>query len=151
MFHLSSPIRARGFNLDLKIIMRELKEIILHCTATKEGQDYSVEQVRRWHLDRGFNDIGYHFLIRLDGTVEAGRPLETVGAHCKGHNANSIGIAYVGGVGKNGSPKDTRTLPQREAMRRLVYDLKQHFEGIEVHCHNEYSTKACPCFSVSEL
>lgn len=131
--------------------MRELKEIILHCTATKEGQDYSVEQVRRWHLDRGFNDIGYHFLIRLDGTVEAGRPLETVGAHCKGHNANSIGIAYVGGVGKNGSPKDTRTLPQREAMRRLVYDLKQHFEGIEVHCHNEYSTKACPCFSVSEL
>ena len=131
--------------------MRELKEIILHCTATKEGQDYSAEQVRKWHLDRGFNDIGYHFLIRLDGTVEAGRPLETVGAHCKGHNANSIGIAYVGGVGKNGSPKDTRTLPQREAMRRLVYDLKQHFEGIEVHCHNEYSTKSCPCFSVSEL
>ena len=131
--------------------MRELKEIILHCTATREGQDYSVEQVRRWHLDRGFNDIGYHFLIRMDGTVEAGRPLETVGAHCKGHNANSIGIAYVGGVGKNGSPKDTRTLPQKEAMRRLVYDLKQHFPRLEVHCHNEYSTKSCPCFSVSEL
>ena len=98
--------------------MRELKEIILHCTATKEGQDYPVEQVRKWHLDRGFNDIGYHFLIRLDGTVEAGRPIETVGAHCKGHNANSIGIAYVGGLDKNGRPKDTRTLPQKEAMRR---------------------------------
>lgn len=131
--------------------MRELKEIILHCTATKEGQDYSVEQVRRWHLDRGFNDIGYHFLIRLDGTVEAGRPLETVGAHCKGHNANSIGIAYVGGLDKNGRPKDTRTLPQKEAMRRLVYDLKQYFPRLEVHAHNEYSTKSCPCFSVSEL
>lgn len=131
--------------------MRELKEIILHCTATKEGQDYSVEQVRKWHLDRGFNDIGYHFLIRLDGTVEAGRPLETVGAHCKGHNANSIGIAYVGGLDKNGRPKDTRTLPQKEAMRRLVYDLKQYFPRLEVHGHNEYSTKACPCFSVSEL
>ena len=131
--------------------MRELKEIILHCTATKEGQDYSVEQVRKWHLDRGFNDIGYHFLIRLDGTVEAGRPLETVGAHCTGHNANSIGIAYVGGLDKNGRPKDTRTLPQREAMRRLVYDLKQYFPRLEVHGHNEYSTKACPCFPVSEL
>lgn len=144
-------MRARGFNLDLKIIMRELKEIILHCTATKEGHDYSVEQVRKWHLDRGFNDIGYHFLIRLDGTVEAGRPLETVGAHCKGHNANSIGIAYVGGLDKNGRPKDTRTLPQKEAMRRLVHDLKQYFPRLEVHCHNEYSTKACPCFSVLEL
>lgn len=131
--------------------MRELKEIILHCTATKEGHDYSVEQVRKWHLDRGFNDIGYHFLIRLDGTVEAGRPLETVGAHCKGHNANSIGIAYVGGLDKNGRPKDTRTLPQKEAMRRLVHDLKQYFPRLEVHCHNEYSTKSCPCFSVSEL
>lgn len=131
--------------------MRELKEIILHCTATNEGHDYSVEQVRKWHLDRGFNDIGYHFLIRLDGTVEAGRPLETVGAHCKGHNANSIGIAYVGGLDKNGRPKDTRTLPQKEAMRRLVHDLKQYFPRLEVHCHNEYSTKACPCFSVSEL
>lgn len=131
--------------------MRELKEIILHCTATKEGQDYPVEQVRKWHLDRGFNDIGYHFLIRLDGTVEAGRPLETVGAHCQGHNANSIGIAYVGGLDKNGRPKDTRTLPQKEAMRRLVYDLKQYFPRLEVHCHNEYSTKACPCFSVLEL
>ena len=151
MFTLCSPWRARGFNFITKIIMRELKEIILHCTATKEGQDYSVEQVRKWHLDRGFNDIGYHFLIRLDGTVEAGRPLETVGAHCKGHNANSIGIAYVGGVGKNGSPKDTRTLPQREAMRRLVDDLKQYFPRLEVHCHNEYSTKSCPCFSVLEL
>lgn len=151
MFHLSSSMRARGFNLYLKIIMRELKEIILHCTATKEGHDYSVEQVRKWHLDRGFNDIGYHFLIRLDGTVEAGRPLETVGAHCKGHNANSIGIAYVGGLDKNGRPKDTRTLPQKEAMRRLVHDLKQYFPRLEVHCHNEYSTKACPCFSVLEL
>lgn len=151
MFTLCPPCRARGFNLILDKIMRELKEIILHCTATKEGQDYSVEQVRRWHLDRGFNDIGYHFLIRLDGTVEAGRPLETVGAHCKGHNANSIGIAYVGGLDKNGRPKDTRTLPQKESMRRLVYDLKQYFPRLVVHCHNEYSTKSCPCFSVSEL
>lgn len=151
MFHLSSSMRAGGFNLILDKIMRELKEIILHCTATKEGHDYSVEQVRKWHLDRGFNDIGYHFLIRLDGTVEAGRPLETVGAHCKGHNANSIGIAYVGGLDKNGRPKDTRTLPQKEAMRRLVHDLKQCFPRLEVHCHNEYSTKSCPCFSVSEL
>ena len=151
MFHLSSSMGARGFNFITKIIMRELKEIILHCTATKEGQDYSVEQVRKWHLDRGFNDIGYHFVIRLDGTVEAGRPLETVGAHCKGHNANSIGIAYVGGLDKNGRPKDTRTLPQKESMRRLVDLLKRYFPRIEVHCHNEYTNKACPCFSVSEL
>lgn len=151
MFRPLLSMEGKGFNNILKIIMRELKEIILHCTATKEGQDYSVEQVRRWHLDRGFNDIGYHFLIRLDGTVEAGRPLETVGAHCKGHNANSIGIAYVGGLDKNGRPKDTRTLPQKESMRRLVYDLKQYFPRLVVHCHNEYSTKSCPCFSVSEL
>jgi N-acetylmuramoyl-L-alanine amidase len=84
--------------------MRRLTEIIVHCTATREGKNYTVEDIRRWHKERGFSDIGYHFVIYLDGSVHEGRPIEKVGAHCSGHNATTIGIAYVGGLDKDGKP-----------------------------------------------
>ena len=130
---------------------RRIDKVILHCLATPEGRDYSVAQVREWHVkDRGFSDIGYHYLIHIDGTVEEGRPLDMIGAHCTGQNAHSIGVVYAGGVDKDGIPKDTRTPAQRNAMRSLVDYLKRKY-GASVHCHNEFANKACPSFKISEL
>ena len=130
---------------------RRIDKVILHCLATPEGNDYSVAQVREWHVkDRGFADIGYHYLIHIDGTVEEGRPLDMIGAHCTGQNAHSIGVVYAGGVDKDDKPKDTRTPAQRNAMRSLVDYLKRKY-GASVHCHNEFANKACPSFKINEL
>lgn len=139
--------------------MRRVDEIIVHCTATKEGQDCTVEQVRLWHTmpepqGRGWSDIGYHFLIYLDGTVMAGRPLERAGAHCTGRNLNSIGVCYVGGLAKDGkTPKDTRTPQQKDALLDLLFVLMQNY-GVKlenVRCHNEFAAKACPSFTKEQL
>ena len=90
--------------------MRKIDKIIIHCTATPEGRHHDVEDVRRWHLARGFNDIGYHYLIHLDGFIDLGRPITKTGAHCAYQNTGSIGLAYVGGMTKDMKPpKDTRT------------------------------------------
>lgn len=129
--------------------MRNINKIIIHCTATPEGRDVTVGEVRAWHLARGWSDIGYHYLITLNGTVEVGRPESKVGAHVKGHNKNSIGIAYVGGMDKDfKNPKDTRTPEQKEALIWLVSELKRKYSGSTVHGHNEFSSKACPSFDV---
>ncbi len=129
--------------------MRKIDEIIIHCTATPEGRPHTVADVDRWHRQRGFDGIGYHFLIRLDGSVETGRPLEKQGAHCLGHNGRSIGICYVGGLARDGkTPKDTRTDAQRLALKGLVGWLKNLFPSATVHGHNEFAAKACPCFNV---
>lgn len=131
--------------------MRKITEIIIHCTATKEGQNFTVEDIRRWHRERGFNDCGYHYVIRLDGSIEQGRPIETVGAHCMGHNSSSVGIAYVGGLDAPGRPKDTRTAAQKVSLSFLVALLKKAYPESKVYGHNAFSNKACPCFDVSEL
>lgn len=129
--------------------MRRIEKIIVHCTATPDGRDVSVEEVRRWHRGRGYRDIGYHYLITLDGVVHVGRPLEEVGAHTKGHNRTSIGVCYVGGVAKDGrTPKDTRTQAQRVALRELIETLRCDFPKATVHGHCEFSPKACPSFDV---
>lgn len=131
--------------------MRKIDKIIIHCTATCDGVDYTVSDIRRWHIKRGFKDIGYHYVIYRDGTVVSGRPLAEVGAHCKGHNAHSIGICYVGGMSRNGLiPQDTRTPGQRVALVHLVEFLMSLFPSATVHGHNEFSNKACPCFDVSK-
>lgn len=128
---------------------RPIEEIIIHCSATPEGRDIGVEEIRNWHVrDRRWKDIGYHFVIRLDGTVERGRDLKLAGAHCTGHNARSAGVCYVGGTDRNMQPKDTRTTAQKAALRRLVRELKKQFPGAEVHGHREFAAKACPCFDV---
>lgn len=131
--------------------MRLINEIILHCTATKEGVNYNVNDVDKWHKARGFKGIGYHYLILLDGTVMPGRPVNEIGAHTLGHNQNSIGICYVGGLDKNGKAKDTRTPEQKLAMYKLIYDLLQSYPKAVVHVHNEFANKACPCFSREQL
>lgn len=129
--------------------MRKINEIIVHCTATPEGKDFSVADIDRWHRARGFDGIGYHYVVCRDGSVHKGRDVAKSGAHCKGHNAGSIGVCYVGGMTADGkTPKDTRTEAQRAALRALVERLRREHQGASVHGHNEYSSKACPCFNV---
>ena len=127
--------------------MRNINKIIVHCSATPEGKAFSVDDIRRWHLKRGFADIGYHFVIYLDGSVHVGRPLAKAGAHCKGHNAHSIGVCYIGGVASDGkTPKDTRTDAQKASLVKLITELRQQFPNASVHGHREFANKACPCF-----
>lgn len=128
--------------------MRAIDEIIVHCTATPKGRDVSVEDITRWHCERGFTTIGYHYVVLLDGTIERGRPEEQVGAHCKGHNSRSIGVAYVGGCDKAMRPKDTRTVRQRASLRHLLKELKAKYPTASIHGHNEFADKACPSFNV---
>lgn len=131
---------------------RKINKIIIHCSATPEGRDVCTDTIRQWHLDRGWRDIGYHYVIELDGSIVTGRPLEQTGAHTKGLNRQSIGICYVGGVDKDMQPKDTRTQDQKDAMKSLLFDLTDIYPNASVHGHNEFSNKACPSYDVqSEL
>lgn len=131
--------------------MRKITEIIVHCTATPEGRDVSVDTIRRWHVSgNGWSDIGYHYVIALDGTVNTGRPLERSGAHCAGHNARSIGVCYVGGLAADGhTPRDTRTPSQRRALLGLLRELKKKYPSAAIRGHRDYSSKACPCFDAT--
>lgn len=129
--------------------MRKISEIIVHCAATAEGKEFTVADIDRWHRARKFDGIGYHYVIYRDGTVHAGRPVERVGAHCTGHNRQSIGVCYIGGCAADGkTPKDTRTSAQRAALVSLVKKLLRQYPGASVHGHNEFANKACPSFNV---
>lgn len=130
--------------------MRNITEIIIHCTATPAGRAVSVGDIDRWHRARGFSSVGYHYVVGLDGGIVHGRPEDAAGAHCRGHNACSIGVAYVGGLDGNGRPADTRTPAQKTALRRLVGNLLRRYPGATVHGHCEFAAKACPCFDVQE-
>ena len=143
--------------------MKPFEAIIIHCTATKEGVDIRAKDVDRWHKEQGWRMIGYNYLIDLDGTVEIGRPLTMVGAHCKGWNDRSIGVCYVGGLDKQGKSKDTRTVAQKMAMHKLVDELLDKYPTIvKIMGHRDTSPdlngdgtitpnewiKTCPCFEV---
>lgn len=130
--------------------MREIKRIILHCSATVESIDYTAEDIKHWHRARGFYDIGYHFVITRDGKVQKGRDLDEIGAHAKGHNRNSIGICYIGGLDNKRQPKDTLNTDQERSLHKLVDALRLIFGELHIQGHNELSNKACPCFDVSE-
>ena len=130
--------------------MRNIEEIIVHCSATPEGRDVSTEEIRQWHLDRGWSDIGYHFVVELDGTVCDGRPLEKSGAHAKGHNSQSVGVCYVGGVDSDMEAKDTRTDEQAVALVELITSLKEQFPEAIVIGHRDVSEKECPSFDAKE-
>lgn len=130
--------------------MREISKIIIHCSDTPEGRDVSTDTIRGWHVnERGWSDIGYHYVILLDGTIDSGRPEERQGAHVAGHNKNSIGICYIGGCDSKMAPKDTRTPEQIESMNQLVCELKEKYNA-SVHGHNEFSSKSCPSFDVKK-
>lgn len=126
---------------------RKITEIIVHCSATPEGRAVSAAEIDKWHRERGFSKIGYHYLIGLDGSVEQGRKEDIIGAHCTGHNSQSIGVCYVGGLAKNGkTAKDTRTAAQKQSLLQLLKELKQSYPGATIHGHREFAAKDCPCF-----
>ena len=131
--------------------MRELKRIIFHCSATEDGKDYTVDQIRRWHTSppRNWRDIGYHYVIYRDGSIHEGRPIDQQGAHTRGENADSIGICYIGGL-RDGKATDTMTMRQEIAWLKLVHSLRTVFGPMTIHGHNEYANKACPSFIVKE-
>lgn len=141
---------------------RDIKFIIIHCSATRVDRNFTAKDIDTAHRIRGFSSWGYHFYIRKSGMIEPMRPLEDVGAHCLNYNAKSIGICYEGGIDENGRTADTRTLQQREALHQLVNQLKKDFPDARVAGHRDLSPdrngngrieptewiKECPCFDV---
>mgnify|MGYP003650470424 FL=1 len=131
--------------------MRRIKKVIIHCSATPKGRDVKTDTIRDWHLAKGWSDIGYHYVIELDGSINVGRDISIVGAHTRGENKGSIGICYVGGVNISMTkPEDTRTDEQKEGLICLINDLKKQFKSITIHGHSEFSAKACPSFNVNQ-
>ena len=143
---------------------RDITEIIIHCTATR-GNWYAdkpvkdvVAELTRWHTEKppngnGWADCGYHYVIHSDGTVGSARPVHKSGAHCRGRNRTSIGVSLVGGRGgcKDDEFLDNYTKDQDDTLRGLISDLKQDYPSItKISGHNEYASKACPCFSVED-
>ena len=136
-----------GFGGILKQSKRIIKEIIVHCTATPEGRIETVESVRNMHKAKGWSDIGYHYLIGLNGECWEGRNVNLIGAHCEGHNSNSIGVCYVGGVDKKMQAKDTRTEKQKYALVALLKDLRKLYPKANIYGHHDFNKgKRCPCF-----
>lgn len=149
--------------------MKTIDSIVIHCSATRAGQDVRAADIDKWHKERGFAMIGYNYVIDLDGTVEVGRPLSMDGAHCntaglsgQSYNRHSIGICYVGGLDENGNPADTRTPEQKKALANLVNKLCDEYPITEIIGHRDASPdrngdgvisrnewiKQCPCFDV---
>lgn len=129
--------------------MRKINEIIIHCSCSPEERNDTVENIRSWHLKRGFKDIGYHYVIHRDGSIHGGRPEDKQGAHCTDHNANSIGICYIGGMTKDmKTAKDTRTDEQKSALLSLCKMLLKKYPNATIHGHYEFANKACPSFDV---
>ena len=130
--------------------MRRITKVIIHCAATKPSMDIGASEIKKWHLDRGWKDIGYHYVIRRNGDIENGIAVALAGSHTKGHNANSIGICLVGGINDKGEPESNFTKAQWATLERLVRILKVDFPHATVHGHREFAAKACPSFDVQE-
>ena len=136
---------------------RSINEIIVHCSATREGMDYTVADIKRWHTTpvskggRGWSDIGYHYVIYRDGSVHKGRDVNIAGAHCTGHNSHSIGVCYIGGLkidGKN--DKDTRTPAQKASLLKLLKELRTLYPMAKIRGHRDFANKACPSFDATK-
>lgn len=126
----------------------DIDEIIIHCSATPAGQNFTAKHIDFWHRSRGFTKIGYHYVVCLTGTIEPGRPVLEIGAHClkMGKNRTSIGICYVGGTDDHGKPMDTRTPQQKESLEMLIKKLCAKYPIKRISGHRDYTDKACPCF-----
>jgi N-acetylmuramoyl-L-alanine amidase len=130
---------------------RTITELIVHCSATPEGVDYTVDDIRRWHKQQGWSDIGYHYVVYRNGLIVDGRDVDLIGAHCLkgGHNTHSIGICYIGGVDKDDvkKSKDTRTHEQRAALKAILIDLKRLYPNAKIYGHRDFDKgKDCPSF-----
>ena len=131
--------------------MREIKQIIIHCSATKPTQNITAKNIERWHVEeRGWRAIGYHYVITRAGDLEKGRDIDDTGAHALGYNANSIGVCLVGGLDDNGKPEQNYTANQYYSLKKLLDVLCVTFPDAVIMGHNEVSDKACPCFNVGE-
>ena len=132
--------------------MRKITLIVIHCSAVRPDQTSSAAQIDTWHRQRGFHlGIGYHYVIRRNGEIEAGRPEYLVGAHCKNHNAHSIGVCYEGGLNARGQPADTRTEAQKKTLLSLLRALKVDYpDALIVGHHDLNPLKACPCFDAAK-
>ena len=134
--------------------MRHIDTIVLHCSATPEGRWHDAEDIRDWHVNgNGWSDIGYHFVITLDGDIEEGRPVERQGAHVRGHNATTIGVCYIGGCDEDMNPKDTMTEEQELAFEQLVCELRDEYgDELDIMGHGDFPgvRKACPSFDVRD-
>ena len=136
--------------------MRAINEIIIHCSATRptwmagHSMAAKVQEIARWHTDRGWKAIGYHWLIDRNGEVAAGRPEHIVGAHVKGRNAHSIGVCLLGGHGADAYDEfyDHFTVEQKDALLNLIDEMENRWDISKISGHNEYSAKGCPGFQV---
>lgn len=131
--------------------MRNINKIIIHCSASKPTQNIGAAEIDTWHKQQGWDEIGYHFVIRRSGEIEKGRELQKIGAHCKGHNTDSIGICLVGGIDADGKPENNFTDLQFASLRKLVLELKAKFNILYIFGHNDFANKACPCFDVKKF
>lgn len=122
--------------------------IFVHCSATKPSQNVGVREIRQWHKEQGWLDVGYHYIIKRDGTVEAGRDEGAVGSHAKGYNSTSVGVCLVGGIDDNGKPEANFTPEQMTALRKLLVELLDKYQGAKLMAHHEVAPKACPSFDL---
>lgn len=124
--------------------------IVVHCSATRAVQrNIGVDDIRQWHLQKGWSDIGYHYVIKRDGTLQTGRKEDQIGAHVEGHNTDSIGICMVGGLNdKTFKPENNYTAAQWKTLRALVNTLVKRYPAAKVLGHRDFKgvQKACPCF-----
>jgi N-acetylmuramoyl-L-alanine amidase len=132
--------------------MRKINKIIVHCADTRTNQDFSIEDIKKWHIARGFSREGYHYYIKLNGLIQRGRPIEMTGAHCNGHNYDSIGICFEGGLNDKGLMWDEPTTKQIESFRTLKKAIVSDIGYVEVYGHYMFSDeKTCPNFDVCIL
>jgi N-acetylmuramoyl-L-alanine amidase len=131
---------------------RDIKYIVIHCTATKEGYSFDSKDINRWHKGLGWSEIGYNYVIKLDGTLELGRNVDKVPSHVKGYNSNSIGVVYVGGLDENMKSKDTRNNLQKIELIRLLKKLKALYPNAKILGHRDFKgvKKDCPCFDAKK-
>lgn len=122
--------------------------IFVHCSATKPTQDVGVRQIRQWHKEQGWLDVGYHYIIRRDGTVEAGRDEGSVGSHARGYNSTSVGVCLVGGIDEYGKFEANFTEAQMESLRNLLAELKARYPDAVIMAHHDVAPKACPSFNL---
>ena len=137
----------------MKKSKRTIHYLVIHCSATPEGRAHTAKDIDLWHKQRGFTEIGYNYVILLDGTIELGRDVDKIPAHVEGQNKDSIGICYIGGIDKNTlQPKDTRTKTQKEALVKLLKELRALYPDAIIQGHRDFAgvKKACPCFNAKE-
>ena len=144
--------------------LENIHSIVVHCSATREGQWFTAHDIDKWHRARGWSGIGYHRVIRLDGVAEQGRQFTRRGAHVAGNNTNTVGVCLIGGLDAKGKAKDTFTPEQYTTLHKELLHIMQFCNITSIKGHRDYSPdlngdgiiqrnewiKDCPCFEVSD-